>query len=221
MPRKALNRFCYGGSETQDPRVAPLINTQEHAPLHGWVALQRPLHTPILGGLLRNCRAETVPAHSTLVTKAVRTIALILFMAVSFLFDLLSRPGCNQFAHAYGGSGLRNDARTAQDVGAACFLGAEAPAASLGGRSQRQLARGNRSRAQYACDQRHKERCPDFLVHEGSPFLFDGRTIMLSGLPRLRWSRVADAPAGGPGQDFAQARTGTVHGRAAGASANR
>src|SRR5215467_11546671 len=92
-------------------------------------------------------------------------------MPRTFLFELLSRPGCNQFAHAYGGSGLRDDARAAQNIGAACFLRAEAPAAGLSSRSQRQLARGNRSRAQYACDQRHKERCPDFLVHEGSPFL--------------------------------------------------
>src|SRR5579864_3874339 len=60
--------LAYGGSETQDPSVAPFICTQEHAPLHGWVALQRPLQTPITPGCFCNCRAETVPAKRTAVT---------------------------------------------------------------------------------------------------------------------------------------------------------
>jgi hypothetical protein len=34
-------------SETQDPRLAPFMRTHEQAPLHSWVALQRPLQTPI------------------------------------------------------------------------------------------------------------------------------------------------------------------------------
>jgi hypothetical protein len=69
--------LAYGGRETQDPRVAPFISTQEHAPLHGWVALQRPLQTPITPGCLCNCRAETVPAQRTVITRAAKSVALI------------------------------------------------------------------------------------------------------------------------------------------------
>jgi hypothetical protein len=62
--------LVYGGSETHDPRVVPFIWTQEQGPLHGWVALQRPLQTPISLALLCSCRAETVPAKRTAVTIA-------------------------------------------------------------------------------------------------------------------------------------------------------
>ena len=84
-PTPEVHRFCwleckgsaYGGSETQDPRVAPFIWTQEHAPLHGWVALQRPLQTPTAPGCFCNCRAETVPAHRTVTTRAAKSVVLI------------------------------------------------------------------------------------------------------------------------------------------------
>jgi hypothetical protein len=75
----------YGGSETQDPRVAPLIWTQEHGPLHGWVALQRPLQTPISPALLCSCRAETVPAHKTAVTIAASNVGLIFLLMIALL----------------------------------------------------------------------------------------------------------------------------------------
>lgn len=83
----------YGGSETQDPRVAPFISTQEHAPLHGWVALQRPLQTPIRAGCLFNCRAETVPAHRTLITRAAKSVALIFLPMIRSPFKQKS-SGC-------------------------------------------------------------------------------------------------------------------------------
>src|SRR5579864_1181530 len=75
----------YGGSETQEPSVAPFICTQEHAPLHGWVALQRPLHTPITPACLCNCRAETVPAHRTVITRAAKNVALIFLAMIALL----------------------------------------------------------------------------------------------------------------------------------------
>ena len=84
---------AYGGSETHDPRVAPFICTQEHAPLHGWVALQRPLQTPITPGCLCNCRAETVPAHRTVITRAAKSVALILLPMIRSPFKQKS-SGC-------------------------------------------------------------------------------------------------------------------------------
>lgn len=64
-----------------------MICTHEHAPLHGWVALQRPLQTPTTPGCLCNCRAETVPAKRTPMTSALKSVVLIfLSMVVPFLF---------------------------------------------------------------------------------------------------------------------------------------
>ena len=84
------HRFCcldlsasYGGSETQDPSVAPFICTQEHAPLHGCVALQRPLQTPISPAFLCSCRAETVPAKRTAVTIPASNVGLIFLLTVA------------------------------------------------------------------------------------------------------------------------------------------
>jgi hypothetical protein len=82
--------LVYGGSETQDPRVAPLICTQEHAPLHGWVALQRPLQTPTTPGCLCNCRAETLPAKRTPVTSALSSVALIFFLMAGSPFSKIN-----------------------------------------------------------------------------------------------------------------------------------
>src|ERR1041385_4464406 len=80
-----LVELLYGGSETHDPSVAPLIKTQEHAPLHGWAALHRPLHTPIRAGLLLSCRAETVPAHRTAVTIAASNVGVIFLLMINLL----------------------------------------------------------------------------------------------------------------------------------------
>jgi hypothetical protein len=82
-----FSAFChaYGGSETQDPRDAPLICTQEHAPEQGMVALHRPLHTPINPGLLCNCRAETVPAHKTAIARAAKSVVLIFLLMIALL----------------------------------------------------------------------------------------------------------------------------------------
>jgi hypothetical protein len=62
-----------------------LICTQEQAPLQGWVALQRPLQTPISPALLCNCRAETVPAHRTAVTIAASNVDVIFLLMINFL----------------------------------------------------------------------------------------------------------------------------------------
>jgi hypothetical protein len=62
-----------------------LICTQEQAPLHGWVALQRPLQTPISPALLCSCRAETVPAHRTAVTIAASNVDVIFLLMINFL----------------------------------------------------------------------------------------------------------------------------------------
>jgi hypothetical protein len=62
-----------------------LICTQEHAPLHGWLALQRPLQTPIRPALLCNCRAETVPAKRTAVTITASNVGLICLLTVALL----------------------------------------------------------------------------------------------------------------------------------------
>jgi hypothetical protein len=84
---KPFSGHChaYGGSETQDPRLAPFICTQEHAPEQGMVALHRPLHTPISPGLLCNCRAETVPAHRTVITRATKSVALVFLPMIALL----------------------------------------------------------------------------------------------------------------------------------------
>jgi len=81
LPR--LVDLVYGGSETHDPSVAPLIKTQEQAPLHGWAALHRPLHTPIRAALLLSCRAETVPAHRTAVTIAASNVVVIFLLMIN------------------------------------------------------------------------------------------------------------------------------------------
>jgi hypothetical protein len=77
-----------------------LICTQEQAPLHAWVALQRPLHTPIRAGFLLSCRAETVPAHRTAVTIAASNVGLIflLMIALPFYSRLNISPAINSFA---------------------------------------------------------------------------------------------------------------------------
>ncbi len=53
--------------------------------MHGWVALQRPLQTPIRAGCLCNCRAETVPAHRTVITRAAKSVALIFLPMIALL----------------------------------------------------------------------------------------------------------------------------------------
>jgi len=83
--------LVYGGSETQDPRLAPFICTQEQAPEQGMVALHRPLHTPISPGLLCNCRAETVPAHKTVITRATESVALVFLPMVALLSSKRAR----------------------------------------------------------------------------------------------------------------------------------
>jgi len=62
-----------------------LICTQEQAPLHGWVALQRPLQTPIRPALLCSCRAETVPAKRTAVTIAASNVGVTLLLMIALL----------------------------------------------------------------------------------------------------------------------------------------
>ena len=49
------------------------------------VALHRPLHTPISPGLLCNCRAETVPAHRAVITRAAKSVALVFLPMIALL----------------------------------------------------------------------------------------------------------------------------------------
>jgi hypothetical protein len=124
-----------------------------------------------------NCRAETVPAPRTATAIAAKNAFLIvlLILHLSFLmerktllFELLSWLGSDKLARTYRGSGVVEDARAAQNVGAACFLGAEAPAGNLS--SQRQLPRRNRSRAENGHRHRCQKRVLNCLAHD-SPFL--------------------------------------------------
>ena len=79
------------------------------------------------------------------------------------------RFGECEITHAYVGSGLREDARAAQNVGATFVRGAEA-AAGVGLKIQRQLASGNRSRAENSGDHRRKNGVSHCLTH-GLSFL--------------------------------------------------
>jgi hypothetical protein len=91
-------------------------------------------------------------------TSAVKNIELIFFM-IAFLFvpgpnvpkpnydRLFCRLGCDEIAHACRESGL-NDTPAAQNVGAGLCLAAEMVLASCVLNIQRQLAGGNRSRAE-------------------------------------------------------------------------
>ena len=62
-----------------------MIKTQEHAPLHGWMALQRPLQMPIRLALSCSCRAETVPAHKAAMTIAASNVGLIILFMIALL----------------------------------------------------------------------------------------------------------------------------------------
>jgi hypothetical protein len=65
----------------------------EQGPLHGWVALQRPLQTPISLALLCSCRAETVPAKRTAVTIAASNVGLIFLLIVALLSVIRTGSG--------------------------------------------------------------------------------------------------------------------------------
>jgi predicted metal-binding membrane protein len=64
---------------------------QRHGPLQGFVALQLPLQVPIGLTVLFNCRAETVPAHSTVVITAVRNVFWMIFLTMFVLLDCKTR----------------------------------------------------------------------------------------------------------------------------------
>jgi hypothetical protein len=168
---------AYGGSETQDPRLAPFICTQEHAPEQGMVALHRPLHTPISPGLLCNCRAETVPAHRTVITRATKSVALVFLPMIALLssksaadaetsasklfFRWSDRPWVPD-ASPSGPSKNLADARTVTRLGGSAR--ARARGEQLG--FHLQLPGGNRSRTKNSrgnCCQQHVFQC---LAHD-------------------------------------------------------
>jgi hypothetical protein len=88
-------------------------------------------------------------------------------MNVAWLF---CRPGCNEPAYACGGGGAVEDASAAQNVGAGLCLAAEMVLASCVLNIQRQLASGNRSRAQNSGGHPCKNDVLDCLTHGSSSF---------------------------------------------------
>jgi len=96
----------------------------------------------------------------------------------SFLVQLpdgrACRSGCNESAYACGGAGVIEDASASQNVGAGLCLAAEMVLASCVLNIQRQLAGGNRSRAENSGSHRHQDDVLEFLTH-GSPSFFSNR----------------------------------------------
>jgi hypothetical protein len=158
--------------------VVPLKIWQMQGPLQWTVVLHVPLQTGSKLAGVRSCRAEIVPAQRTAAAIAARNVFLIVLPMIHSPFcntaekdehvRLLCRSGCNEFALAYGGSGVVEDACAAQNVGAPCFLGAEAAAGGL--ERPEQLACGNRSRAQNSGSHRHQDDVLKFLTHGSSAF---------------------------------------------------
>src|SRR5215831_17583778 len=75
------------GSLAHPPMVCPSRMIQRQGPLQGLVALQLPLHVPILA-LVCNCRAETVPAHKTAAVIAARNVFWMIFLPMIVLLSL-------------------------------------------------------------------------------------------------------------------------------------
>jgi hypothetical protein len=76
----------------QNP-VSGVVNEQTHllvALIHGWVMLQVPLQVSDARASVRNCRAETVPAHRTAVIKIASDA---FFMAFMLMIGFLSSIG--------------------------------------------------------------------------------------------------------------------------------
>jgi hypothetical protein len=61
---------------------------QRQGPLHGFVALQLPLHVPIGLAVAFNCRAETVPAHKTAAAIAARNVFWMIFLPMIALLSV-------------------------------------------------------------------------------------------------------------------------------------
>jgi hypothetical protein len=163
------------------------MGTMQRQPVwQGLVALHPPPQVAKSFASLRNCRAETVPAHRTPMTSAVKNIDLIVFM-IAFLLapgskeivGLLCRFGGNEIARAACESGL-NDASAAQNVGTRVFLFVAEALAGGGLHIQGQLAGGNAPRTENAHDQSAEEYCLDLLVHGRFLSLFNYPT---AGLP--------------------------------------
>jgi hypothetical protein len=60
---------------------------QRQGPLQGFVALQLPLHVPILA-VVFNCRADTVPAHKTAAVIAAKNVFWMIFLPMIALLSL-------------------------------------------------------------------------------------------------------------------------------------
>ena len=113
------------GCAEQNGLPVSMGNMQRQPVWQGFFTPQLPPQVADPFALLRNCRAETVPAHRTPMTSAAKNIDLIFFIA--FLLVLIPGPnndrlfcrlGCNEPAYACGGAGVVEDASAAQNVGA-------------------------------------------------------------------------------------------------------
>jgi hypothetical protein len=85
--------------------------------------------------------------------------------------QLMSPLGCNEPAYACGGIGVVEDASAAQNVGAGLCPAAEMVLASCVLNSQRQLASGNRSRAENSGGHCRENDVLDCLTHGSSSLL--------------------------------------------------
>ena len=63
-----------------------MVKEQKQLLGQGWVALHVPLQAKPLGAL-RNCRAETVPAHRTAMAMAASEKFWIVFLMIDFTFN--------------------------------------------------------------------------------------------------------------------------------------
>ncbi len=91
MPRHPLPNYFFGGltgpGSLTHPPVVPVRIWQMQAPLQGLVALQVPLHAGSRLAGVRNCRAETDPAHRTAIAIAARNVFLIVLLMIHSPFQ--------------------------------------------------------------------------------------------------------------------------------------
>jgi hypothetical protein len=162
---RTLSCSCYSAAQ------------HEQAPLHGWVALQRPLQTPITPGCFCNCRAETVPAQRTVITRAAKSVALIFLPMIALLsnkkasrcrsirfqlfFRRSERPWVSNAPTGGSSKDLADASAAARLVGATCAF---ARRKQVGRRPQ--LPGGNRTRAQNSRGNCCKERIFKCLAHD-------------------------------------------------------
>jgi hypothetical protein len=160
------------GCDEQNGVPVSMGKMQRQPVRQGLLTPQLPPHVAKPFASLRNCRAETVPAHRTPMTSAASNMDWIFFIIAFLLVPGSNAPGpnvpgpngdrlfcrldCNEPAYACGGFGVVKDAGAAQNIGARLCLAAEMVLASCILDIQRQLACGNRSRTENRCHNRRQ-----------------------------------------------------------------